>query len=301
MTADSFFKVFDKLYGKKEGKIFLFNIAHGLTFFENKETGRTIGMGITPERFVGIRLTDEEKFYLRNTESNILYKVSQNELDICDHPYSGIFRTIKKMVKTLQMSGAEILLHNECPDFTNESYLPGIIMAFFYIFKKPVTLYDYYIEGEKITSDDILGITSVKNCISVIGNGQMKYTPVNFAGYKIILILCGDNKINMDVGGEEFSLAEEYLSRGDVESFGGIIKNNALKVLKKGIIKTIFDIASMYSSVCGITENGSVYIFLEDSKVDEKVKVIDDKIFEKSGQRAEFYICTSDGSGIIKS
>lgn len=316
LTAETFNETFLKIYGKNSENLHIFKIAHGMTLLGDaaaEQIHRIIGIGIAPDTFIGIRFCEDDCFYLRETDSEIMYECKKSNLsEYNDMDWAAnIFHLIGHFILSINISGAQILFHKECgAEFAD--YAVAVCYGFSNIFCKNLSL------GELLgivlphsadfseNAKKLISFSSSKKGFLFVENLHPFYLLPMMEDKKIILILIGkrcfgkieekeykdfvDNEIRRILNGGE------ALKKGDLSAFGKNVKESAQEYLTKAKgdtekIEILFSTVSQFSDICGLYKKDGIFAFVNDNCVDEFVNKVSEEYEKKAGEKPEFYIC----------
>lgn len=339
MNGESFKQNFKKVYRDNEVPIYVFKAAHGFSMMGVTGINKCmLGMGIAPNTYVGIRICEDDMFYIRFSDSEMQYECKKDNLA----GYNGE-ENIKQLFNALSgicgnIPGAQIYFHCDCAEKEFCEYLQALVYGFCMLTGTAYDMENKYdnfsekarkkitvsagenrcemIENDKITFFSL----PLKGCKIIIGKtGGKPFKPINFEetvnrlgidNYENI----SDEESAMYKASEGYEIldyainekkrifkAAEALGSGDFSMFSRIIKRSAseyLDIIKKsgGNLRTLYDIASSASIICGIYENSGIYSLVEDYRVDRFIKNIGDAYEHKIGKRPNFYVCASSAT-----
>lgn len=202
MTKDVFFDTFSKLYPQNTKIPYVFKMPYSIALIggEIAETEhRLIGTNISPDCYIGIRLCDSGRFYIRSTDSNIMYECSREKLSGYNENNwaKKIFRLLSRMNGSININGAEILFHSDCnrAEFRRYSMLTAYAFAGIFCSNlKPADILGFIPTEESDYKENALRLMTVnaeKNKIYYVENGISIPVDFVFDGYKTVLISAG--------------------------------------------------------------------------------------------------------------
>ena len=286
MTGQSFYENFKKFYPKNEGEIYIFKTAYGLIMLGeaiSEAERRVIGAGITPDTYIGIRLLEEDMFYIRYTDSEMVYECAYENLGAYHekNPAAKIFRLLDRITKNINVRGAEILFMPDCDNGELSGYSEAAVIGFSNIFcqnQQPGDLLESIIPNNTDFSQNarrLISICAKENTFSLIENR----TPVFFSipslsGYKIIITLTGEkpfkrpefDKITKDLKDEivDFSTFENFADKEEISGsdlpeyrYAAFLKAEAARIASGAICLKNGDLAGFGKLV---KESASEYI-----------------------------------------
>ena len=231
MTGQDFNEIFKKVYPKNEGEVYIFKTAYGLIMLGEavaESERRVIGTGITPDTYIGIRLLEEDVFYIRDSESDMVYDCAYEDLGAYNekNPASKIFQLLNRITKSINVKGAEILFMRGCGYSEMNGYSEACAIGFSNIFCKnqqPGELLDLILANNSDFSQNAKGLISInakENMCALIENRTPMFLPLPLSGYKTVIALTGDKPFKRP----EFSkiiknLKKEMGSFSNFESF----------------------------------------------------------------------------------
>ena len=144
---------------------------------------RLIGTSISPDCYIGIRLCDSGRFYIRSTDSNIMYECSREQLSGYNENNwaKKIFLLLSRMSGSININGAEILFHSDCNRAEFRRYSMITAYAFAEIFCSNLKSADIlgFISQEKTDYREnalkLMTVNAEKNKIYYIDKGVDKY------------------------------------------------------------------------------------------------------------------------------
>lgn len=200
MTRDEFLNNFEKVFPKKDDKPFIFKAAYPVILmgeYNLSEKQKVLGIGIKPDTYIGVRLRNDDNFYIRDISDVVVYQCVREELSYYkENEWAGeLFSILSKMIKNTDISGAEILFYAEPKNKEIESYKASLCYAFFKItgekFKNKELL-NFMLPNDCTFSENakaLISLNSAKNKVLLVENATPQYIHTIDTKYKIILIL----------------------------------------------------------------------------------------------------------------
>lgn len=151
---------------------------------------------------------------------------------------------------------------------------------------------------------DIAAVAGVKNALLL--HGEKKDTYVKFSDSAAKIVLCKtDGKNRVEKRADKAILkAVKSLSDGDYLKFGQLVTAEYAEAIKAGGItggtKSLFELAVNLkdSFGCGILEDGGIFAFAENKKVNAFIQNIKKEYENYCGTAPDFYITRTENSGI---
>lgn len=333
MNGDTFYETFYKVYGESDDRLHVFKLAHSMLVLGEaaaSEGRRVIGLGITPDTFIGIRLCSDGSFYLRETDSEIMYDCEKNKLFAYrENDWAkNLFHILGRLCGSINISGAQVLFHKECgADFAN--YAAAVCYGFSKIFCSDITaaeILSMILPGNADFAENarqLLSLDSQKGRFSLIENRVPVYIFPGMDDYMTVLALTGEKAFADPIKrAEQSGMTDEIkafeeeenrrvtvgaalLKKGDTEGFGRIVKKSAEEYLELAQkhsekVKMLFKCAAALSDICGIYENRGIFSFVHKDVVDEFVDTLGAEYEKKAGTKPEFYICAPSASETVR-
>lgn len=239
MAKEDIFDIFSKLYPKNKEVPCVFKIPYGIALLggETAETEHCLfGINITPDCYIGIRFCTGGVFYIRSTDSNIMYECSRKGLaEYNENNWAKeIFHILSRMNGSINADGAEILFHSECNRAEFRRYPELTAYAFAEIFYGGLKSADALSfisskkNGYKEKALRLMSVNSEKNKIYYIENGVLIPAEFVFDGYKTVLISAG-NKFVKQIDFERLLENVRNTRREFTGSFSNIDRKEAQK------------------------------------------------------------------------
>lgn len=235
MTGEVFSDNFQKVYAGKNEKPYIFKAAYGLLMLGeaiSEVERRVIGIGITPDTLIGIRLCREDIFYLRELDSEVMYECRRTELGVYreNNWAKDIFHLIGRLTKSINAAGAQILFYKEGKKEEFESYSAAAAIGFSDIFCKslnPAALLGVILPDNINFADnakELISLEAAKDRFAFVENQIPIYLPASLSGYKIIIVLTGEKPFKNPDFKRVLDRMKET-GRGEVSSFSHISRD----------------------------------------------------------------------------
>ncbi len=273
MNGETLRQNFIKVYRDNNIPINVFKAAHGFSLLcEAEPNSAAIGMGIAPNTYLGIRLCDEDSFYVRFPGSEMQYECSRNKLseysqNDCAEP---IFKTIARLLKGNEsISGAQLYFQCECDEEKFAEYKAVLVYGM-------GTILGMNTSGENLmkfiypdtmnfseNARNIITLSSAENRCEAIEKTEISFFSLPFGGCKLVIgktdtkplksVEYDEKKLDMGIAAykgsdeynkinyainekERFKQAKEALKHGEYARLGHIIRRSSceyLSVVKK--------------------------------------------------------------------
>lgn len=203
LNSQFFYDTFNKVYTESGDKPYIFKTSYGLSMLGTavSEVERcVIGAGITPSTFIGIRICEEDTFYLRDADSELMYECARGDLsNYYENNWAkDIFHLIGRLTKSVNINGAKILIGKSCDHWEFSHYSAAVALGFSHIFCKnlqPAELLPLILpEGASFaeSAGALMSLSAVENRCMLIENRHLVYFPFPIGEFKIVIAVVSD-------------------------------------------------------------------------------------------------------------